>query len=198
MSTFITEQTTKSGALVQKWHRTTIVPEPKSSPELKLSYQLAVCLENEQPGTRMSWIGTWLNLVPQRIGSSRALDDSVHLIVAAHDAILHVEHPSNWIDARAYDAALKSLREALMDPIQCSNSETLAAVAILYFLEVSSAPYLTPNIRWTNSLSYWSGGRINSIQSFMRVESLVCSNFGDLLGLALTLRLQLRATSAVP
>jgi hypothetical protein len=67
-----------------------------------------------------------------------ALDHSAGLMASVHAAMLHDRCRSTWIDAEAYLQAIKSLRQALEDPIECYFVETLSATAILYYIEVSS------------------------------------------------------------
>jgi hypothetical protein len=142
--TFITENFTYDGRLFQKWHRTgaikalTISSEPSLTSRERQSFQLVASFEQGQSGFQMHLIGKWLTLVPQRMGLSAALDYSAGLMTSVHAAMLHDRRRSTWINAEAYLQAIKSLRQALEDPIECYSVETLSATAILYYIEVSS------------------------------------------------------------
>jgi hypothetical protein len=137
--TFTTEKFIDGGALIQKWHRTTLHREPALTQVEKRSIQLVTCLEQGEVGARMIWIGSWMTLLPKHIGISDALDHAVQLMLLAHTAILHNRSRSVWIDSNAYAQAVKSLRLAITDATECLSSETLAAATILYYLEVSES-----------------------------------------------------------
>ena len=77
-----------------------------------------------------------MKFVPQRIGSSSALYCAVQLATSTHMAMLYDGPPSLWINSKAYGRAIKALREALADPVECMSAETLAATTVLYYLEV--------------------------------------------------------------
>ncbi|OCK73875.1 hypothetical protein K432DRAFT_387145 [Lepidopterella palustris CBS 459.81] len=140
--TFTTQKYTDSGALVQKWHRTSLPLEPALAQADRLSMHFIECLEQGRMGARMKWIGSWTALLPQRIGSSPTLDQSARLMVSTHTAILRNRNPSAWIDVEAYAQAIGSLRKALTDPAECLSSETLVAATILYYLEaILSCPH---------------------------------------------------------
>ncbi|KAL6889981.1 hypothetical protein GGI43DRAFT_430690 [Trichoderma evansii] len=133
---------TDRNTLTLKWHRTNICLGPALALSERRSIRLAACLEEGSLGARMKWFGAWITLVPQRIGFSQALDHSAQLMTAAHAAIIRHQRPSTWIDANIYARGLQSLRKALLNPIECFSSETLAAVAILYHLEATlGCPY---------------------------------------------------------
>lgn len=74
-----------------------------------------------------------MQLVPQRIGASKSLDDAAQLLSSVHQALLHDRPPT--IDGPLYFQAIKSLRVSLGKPHECYSAETLAATATLYFLE---------------------------------------------------------------
>ncbi|KAF2674717.1 hypothetical protein BT63DRAFT_474443 [Microthyrium microscopicum] len=133
--TFTTERFTESGALIQKWHRSRISCQPALAQVERQSIELIRCLDQGRIGARMNWFGEWVSLVPQRIGTSDALDQAVKVMALAYQAIIRNDCPSTWIDPRAYARALKSLRRALTDETDCWSCETLTAVTILYYLE---------------------------------------------------------------
>jgi hypothetical protein len=102
----------------------------------KQAFQLIACFEQGHLGSRIHWLGSWLTLVPRRIGLSPALDSAVGLIASVHAAMLHERCPSTWIDPEAYLRAIIKLRESLADPVDGYSAETLTAATILYYLEV--------------------------------------------------------------
>ncbi|KAE8446540.1 hypothetical protein EG329_011872 [Mollisiaceae sp. DMI_Dod_QoI] len=138
---FTTENFTNDGMLFQKWHpisainALTVSSEPPLTLGERRSFQLVASFEQGPPGFRMHLIGKWLTLVPQRMGLSAALDNSAALMATVHAAMLHDRSPSTWIGPEAYYQAIKSLRQALEDPIECYSVETLSATAILYYIE---------------------------------------------------------------
>jgi hypothetical protein len=75
-----------------------------------------------------------MNQVPQRMGHSKSLDHAAELMASVHQALLHDQTPS--ISGELYIRAIKSLRTSLESPEECYSAETLAATAILYYLEV--------------------------------------------------------------
>lgn len=110
--------------------------EPRLALSEMQSLELIACLEQGRLGSRMSWAGSFISFVPQRIGQSPALDSCVRLLSSVHTAILHNRRPSSWMDPEAYLHAIVKLRESLLDPIEGYSVETLLATALLYFLEV--------------------------------------------------------------
>lgn len=138
MYTFTTEHVTDTGALYQKWHRSTLLLEPELAPVEVQAFQFVSCLERGRLGARMQWIGKWLEHVPRRLGTSDALDQSAVLMFKVHAAIMQNDSSSTWIDAVAYAQAVKSLRKAIMSPKECLTDETLSAATILYYIEVST------------------------------------------------------------
>jgi hypothetical protein len=81
---------TDDGVLFQTWHQIRVQKLMVINPEptLTSTIELIAYFEQGHLEARMNWLGSWTSL-PQRIGSSTALDRSIHLMVSTHTAMLH-------------------------------------------------------------------------------------------------------------
>lgn len=88
----------------------------------------------------LAWaFGPFLELVPQRLGRSAALDTAAKAIVAAHASYCASRHrvsPNTLVD---YSRALKQLRLALNEVVTAQSLETLCAVKLLLICQVGFA-----------------------------------------------------------
>jgi hypothetical protein len=80
--------------------------------------------------------GLYLQEIPQRLGTNKALDTAVSALVAAHSSLAVGPEPSMNAIYR-YTRALQALRESLNDPVKAAASETLCAVTLLMICQVS-------------------------------------------------------------
>ncbi|KXL51224.1 hypothetical protein M433DRAFT_157674 [Acidomyces richmondensis BFW] len=74
-----------------------------------------------------------LKHIPQRIGTSKALDDAVRCVSVPHNSGAHVSLTIE--NGGLYLIALRSLQAALHDPLLANTPETLAAAALLQMHE---------------------------------------------------------------
>uniref|UniRef100_A0A0B7KDJ5 Zn(2)-C6 fungal-type domain-containing protein n=1 Tax=Bionectria ochroleuca TaxID=29856 RepID=A0A0B7KDJ5_BIOOC len=105
------------------------------SPALHLSpvvLQLVDCLSSTSPGLSLHEIGSFISLVPARLGVSDALDTAVRCLCAAYTKFAS---PRPSPHALHYNKALSSLRKSLCDPAEALSAETLCASICLSWYE---------------------------------------------------------------
>ena len=104
----------------------------------RLSYSLFDSIQAENPSLCLNVIGSFVSLVPQRLGTNTALDDATTCLLSSYSALLKGPAAQRKIDLTLYGRALHSLQKALEDPQQCRSTTTLCATILLHRLEVSS------------------------------------------------------------
>ena len=103
----------------------------------RLSYSLFGSIEVQNPSLCLGVIGSFVSQVPQRLGTSTALDDATTCLLDSYLNLLKSPATQRRIDPKLYSQALRSLQEALEDPEQCYSTTTLCATILLHRLEVS-------------------------------------------------------------
>ena len=81
----------------------------------------------------------WLSSIPERLGTSDALDKATHCFATHHMGIIQNNKQMTSYAREAYGQALWSLQKALYDPVEVTTSETLCAASLLCLYEVSTA-----------------------------------------------------------
>jgi hypothetical protein len=107
------------------------------TPSEQLSYEFINCLHIQDPSYSLKIIGAFVWQIPERSGSSAALDDVTACMLASHAAIVRGSSPSLRINPILYTRALWSVRQALDDQSEWKSSNTLCAVLLLHRIEVS-------------------------------------------------------------
>lgn len=135
---------TENGSLFQKWHKSGLLMECPTfgvplSPSETQGYDLTKCWSEGPQGMRFDLSARWIRLLPSRLGNSKALDDAVDLLCNVHRRMLEGKKYSDWMCLTSYNKSLRSLREAVIDPVDGYKIETMAAATILYQVEVSDA-----------------------------------------------------------
>lgn len=114
------------------------------APSERLAAELVWCLD-AAPGTGLDlhlW-GASLGLLPPLLAQSAALQHATKLLVASWFNMQRGWTRCKWLDAKLYDAALRSLQQALEHAFKEDSSSshltttTLAAQTILHKLEVT-------------------------------------------------------------
>lgn len=105
------------------------------------SYQLASYLSAVRDSVdfryNLAWtFGDFLQDVPQRLGSNRALDAAAAALISAH-ANVCCNRPATPQTLSKYSRALYALKETLNDPCLDSSSESLCSVMLLLICQVS-------------------------------------------------------------
>ena len=78
----------------------------------------------------------WLSFVPERLGTSSALDKAVRCFTAHHVATTHGNEQMVRYGRVVYGQALSSLQKSLYDPMAVTSSERLCATMLLCMYEV--------------------------------------------------------------
>lgn len=122
-------------------HAQTIAPptlyKPPSSAGNTLLAQALVCaIEVGGKGYGISALGSFLCLVPPRIGHNAALDAAIFCLVQAHSAMLHSMSRALKVDPRYCLNAVQKLQLCLQYPEGAVSSNTLCAALVLSLLEV--------------------------------------------------------------
>ena len=137
---FTTDKPTENGSLFQKWHRSRITPSAAAmslTETDQLRFRMISTFQDGNPGYQFAGLGKgWLAELPRRLGCAEALDDACACVAAAKKSMAHRNDPSTWIDPVLYGRALQSLRLALQSRDDGLSTNTLAACAVLYLLEV--------------------------------------------------------------
>ena len=107
------------------------------TPSEQLSYEFINCLHIQYPSYSLEIIGAFAWKIPERFGSSAALDDVAACMLASHAAIVRGSSPSLRINPILYARALRSVRRAIDDQSEWKSSNTLCAVLLLHRIEVS-------------------------------------------------------------
>lgn len=88
----------------------------------------------------LAWsFGPFLQYVPQRLGSSAALDAAAQVIIAAHSSRCASRRRVSPDVLVQYSRALVQLRLALGDIVTAQSLETLCAITLLLICQVGSA-----------------------------------------------------------
>lgn len=88
----------------------------------------------------LSWsFGPFLQYVPQRLGSSAALDAAAKVIIAAHSSRCASRRRVSPDVLVQYSRALVQLRLALGDIVTAHSLETLCAIMLLLICQVGPA-----------------------------------------------------------
>ena len=103
-----------------------------------MAYAFISTLEITDVRYSMSYFGTFLKHVPQRLGTNEALDASVGALVTIASTV-HTGQRSPEMFAR-YGDALKALRTSLSDPLKVQRPETLCAIYLVMLCQVSATP----------------------------------------------------------
>ncbi|KAK8009957.1 hypothetical protein PG990_008922 [Apiospora arundinis] len=131
---------------VGSFHKMRLPKAPKPcnispAPADRLAAELIWCLD-AAPGTGHDlrlW-GASLELMPPLLGQSAALQHATKLLVTSWSNMQRGWARCTWLDAQLYDAALRSLQQALekafKDPTSQLTTTTLAAQTILQKLEI--------------------------------------------------------------
>jgi hypothetical protein len=88
---------------------------------------------------RMQNLGSFLELIPSRLGYSKALDDAVQCICTAYTCALSQNYPNVNQDRQEYYVALRSLRLGVLDETEALSSNVLAAAVLLSWYEVCTS-----------------------------------------------------------
>ncbi|KAH7130741.1 hypothetical protein B0J11DRAFT_523991 [Dendryphion nanum] len=107
------------------------------SPADSLASRLHTFLQWEEHGgdVKVPIRGVWLRQLPQRFGTSPALDHAISCLIASHEAVARGDNPSTWLDFKQYGKALKSLQHAIDRPNEQLSTNTVAAVAVMWRIE---------------------------------------------------------------
>lgn len=107
---------------------------PPNFPAPALALKLIDHLTSPKPtGFSIKQMGSFLDLVPAYIGTSRALDDALQCLCTAYVSFIRQTEISN---RKEYLKALKSLRQALSNSEDALSSQTLCAAICLSWYEV--------------------------------------------------------------
>lgn len=102
--------------------------------------------------------GDILHYLPRRLGTSHVLDDSVEALICAYSSY-HSRH--EHIKAlTAYVKVIKTLRNALIDPVQSGKVETLCAVYVVMVCQVSGPVLRSVSVELTLGRHSWQGRMI--------------------------------------
>ena len=109
---------------------------PSLPTHTKLAQALVHALEVGDTGYRISALGSFLCLLPPRIGHNVALDAAVSCLVHAHSAVL--QSTSSFLEANIKYSldAVQKLKSCLEDPEDGVSSNTLCAALTLSVIEV--------------------------------------------------------------
>jgi hypothetical protein len=112
--------------------QTSVTPTPSE----ELARAFYNCLEHKTTAYSLKVIGAFAWQLPQRFGSSTALDDVAMCMLASHNAIVRGACPSSRIDPKLYNRALRSVQDAINSPDEWGSSNTLCAILLLQRIEV--------------------------------------------------------------
>ena len=107
------------------------------TPSEQLAYEFINSLHIQCPSYSLKIIGAFVWQIPERFGSSAALDDVAACMLASHAAIVRGSGPSSRINSMLYARALRSVHQAINDQKEWKSSNTLCAVLLLHRIEVS-------------------------------------------------------------
>lgn len=110
---------------------------PSLPPNEALAQRLCVFINwsDPVPGNEVHMHGAWLRELPQRFGTSVALDDAAKCLISSHESVVRGDQPSTWMDLKQYSKALQSLQKAIDDPNEQFSTNTVAAISLLWRLE---------------------------------------------------------------
>lgn len=91
----------------------------------------------------LAWTyGEFLQNVPSRLGSNKALDVAAEALVASHRDF-SLRRPVTPDNLAKYSDAIKALTRGINDPIASQSLETICAVILLTMCQVSNLPSST-------------------------------------------------------
>lgn len=109
-----------------------------SSESTSLALALVGSLSAHDVRFHLSWVyGDFIEYIPQRIGTSRALDTAVDALLCSHThmaqahAQIVANHTPSFESITKYTNAIKTLRITLDNPVKACETETLCAVTLL-------------------------------------------------------------------
>lgn len=101
---------------------------------------------------QLPWnFGDYLQEIPCRLGSSKALDAASDALIAAYSRFCCNHTELGLEPVKKYTAALRELKISLDDPVKAHSSETLAAINLLQIYQVRLASL--PSSRYPTSLT---------------------------------------------
>jgi hypothetical protein len=117
-------------------HKTLLNKHMTLSPSERLSYTLISSLSMESLSCSLKTLGAFMWRIPQRIGSSVALDAVTSCLLASHDAVLRGGNRPSRINPHLYAQALCHIQRAIQDPKERLSYNTLCAVLLFQRIEV--------------------------------------------------------------
>jgi hypothetical protein len=121
-----------------------VTPTSEEKLAAKLVHAMAVS-ETSGHGNALLLSHEALSLMAGRISESSALSDALGCLLATFGNLKRVLPFQDLIDLHTYGKALKSLQRALKDPEQQFSTATLAALTVLYQIEVAYDSSKGPN-----------------------------------------------------
>ncbi|RDW77862.1 hypothetical protein BP5796_05714 [Coleophoma crateriformis] len=99
-----------------------------------LALELVNCLSSTSPrGLSLDQLGSFIRLVPPRLGTNNALDDAVKCLCAGYTALMCAASPVHYL---YYSKALRSLHSSLYNRDTALSAEILCASICLSWYEV--------------------------------------------------------------